>query len=70
MKERNKGWEEARIEWKGGREGRRKGRKEGRKEAMEGRRAKQIKDRQDGVGVKKEGKEGQASRHAGSEASK
>ena len=29
MKERNKGWEEARIEWKGGREGRRKGRKEG-----------------------------------------
>ena len=66
MKERNKGWEEARIDWKGGREGRR----EGRKEAKEGRRAKQMKDRQDGVGVKKEGKEGQASRHAGSEASK
>ena len=69
MKERNKGWEEARIEWKGGREGRRKGRKEGRKRWKDEGQTK-IKDRQDGVGFKKEGKEGQASRHAGSEASK
>ena len=53
-----------------GRDGWSEGGREGRKEAKEGRRANKMKDRQDGVGVKKEGKEGQASRHAGSEAGK